>query len=242
MKSSSGHSGSARHTGDRLNKFLASCGLGSRRSCESLITEGRVEVNGEPCVNLGTRIKDSDSVRVDGQLVRQAKATTLLLNKPRGYLCTRNDPQGRQTIYDLLPKTFHHLHSIGRLDLESSGMLLVTTSGELTEQLTHPSHQLDKEYQVMLNRPFAREHKERLLKGIHLEEGLATAHSVRIITAKRLSIVLRQGYNRQIRRMFAELDYRVKLLERVRIGQLTTHLNPGEWQIIGKRDLAKVLS
>jgi len=241
MTPSHGQSSPANSRGDRLNKFLASCGLGSRRSCEALITEGRVEVNGEPCVNLATRVTDSDSVRVDGQLLRQVRTTTLLLNKPRGYLCTRHDPQARPTIYDLLPKAFHHLHSIGRLDLESSGMLLLTTSGELTEQVTHPSHQLDKEYQVMLNRPFAREHKERLLKGVHFEEGLAKAHSVRILTAKRLSIVLRQGYNRQIRRMFTELDYRVKYLERVRIGQLTTHLNPGEWQIIGKRDIAKVL-
>lgn len=228
--------------GDRLNKFLASCGLGSRRKCEVLITEGRVEVNGEPCVTLATRITESDSVKVDGRMLRQARATTLLLNKPRGYLCTRNDPQGRPTIYDLLPKAFHHLHSIGRLDLESSGLLLITTSGELTEKLTHPSHQMDKEYLVMLDRAFVRSHRDRLLEGIHLTEGTAKAHSVRILSGKRLSIVLRQGYNRQIRRMFAALEYRVKHLERIRIGQLTAaDLSTGEWRLIGKRDVAKAL-
>ena len=242
MKSSQNQSGSANTESHRLNKFLASCGLGSRRSVEALITEGRVEVNGDPCLALGTRITEDDTVRVDGRTLRRARTTTLLLHKPTGYLCTRHDPQGRRTIYDLIPKAFHHLHSIGRLDLESSGLLLLTTSGELTEQLTHPRHQVEKEYHLLLDRPFDRERIPLLLKGIHLEEGLAKAHAAHSLSRKRLSIVLRQGYNRQIRRMLDALDYKVKRLARIRIGQLAApSLNPGEWQLIGKKDLAKVL-
>ena len=242
MKPSEHRNGPANPSGDRINKYLAACGLGSRRGVETLIAEGRVEVNGEPCLALGTRITENDTVRVDGRTLRRARTTTMLLHKPTGYLCTRHDPHGRPTIYDLIPKAFHHLHSIGRLDLESSGLLLLTTSGELTEQLTHPRHQVEKEYQVMLDRPFDRERIPLLLKGIHLDEGLAQAHAAQSLSRKRLSLVLRQGYNRQIRRMFEALDYRVKRLARVRIGQLTApSLNPGEWQLIGKKDLGKVL-
>jgi 23S rRNA pseudouridine2605 synthase len=242
VKPSRNPTGPSDKEGDRLNKFLAACGLGSRRGVEALITEGRVEVNGEPCLALGTRITENDTVRVDGRTLRRARAVTLLLHKPTGYLCTRYDPQGRLTIYDLIPKAFHHLHSIGRLDLDSSGLLLLTTSGELTEQLTHPRHQIEKEYHVLLDRPFDRERIPLLLKGIHLDEGLAQARAAHTLSRKRLSIVLCQGYNRQIRRMFDALNYKVKRLARVRIGQLAApSLNPGDWQLIGKRDLAKVL-
>jgi 23S rRNA pseudouridine2605 synthase len=240
MKTSRANSDAS--SGDRLNKFLAAHGLGSRRNCEALITGGHVEVNGEPCLELATRITDSDSVRVDGRLLREVRSTTLLLNKPRGFLCTRNDPAGRRTIYDLLPRTFHHLHSIGRLDQESSGLLLLTNRGDLTEHLTHPRHLVEKEYHIALDRVFDRNYVERLISGIHLDEGLAKAHSVRILSRKRLSIVLRQGYNRQIRRMFAALEYKVKQLERIRIGDMTAPtLSTGDWKMIGKRDLAKIL-
>lgn len=243
MKSSRGQSDSADRHGDRLNKFLASCGLGSRRSCETLISEGRVEINGDPCLTLATRIGEHDSVRVDGRLLRRVRTTTILLNKPRGFLCTRDDPQQRRTIYDLLPSAFHHLHSIGRLDLESCGLLMLTTSGELTEQLTHPRHQIDKEYHVTLGLPFDREHISRLVDGIRLTEGIAKAHSVHILARKRINIVLRQGYNRQLRRMLSTLGYKVKTLERVRIGQLTApDLSTGDWHLIGKRDIAKVMA
>lgn len=225
----------------RLNRFLASCGLGSRRSCEALITEGRVEVNGAVCTQLATRIGERDSVRVDGRVVRQGRETTLLLNKPRGYLCTRADPEARQTLFDLLPKRFHSLHSVGRLDLDSSGLILVTNSGKLTQELTHPRHEIEKEYLVALDQRFDSRDTERLQEGIQLAEALARAESIRVLSNKQLRVVLRQGLNRQIRRMFTALGYTVKTLERIRIGCLIApDLAPGDWRPLNSRDLEAV--
>ncbi|MCB1234796.1 MAG: rRNA pseudouridine synthase [Verrucomicrobiae bacterium] len=227
--------------GVRLNRFLASCGYGSRRKCEAFITEGRVEVNGEVAVDLATRVSPADHVRVDGKIVRPEQELTLLLNKPRGYLTTRDDPEERKTIYDLLPRKFRNLSYVGRLDQESQGLLLLTNSGSLNEALTHPRHRIEKEYLVALDRAFDPELIPRLTEGIHLAEGLARAESVRPLSRRRLSVVLTQGYNRQIRRMFAKLDYKVKELERVRIGRLRApDLSTGDFRVLNRRDLAEL--
>ena len=171
--------------GVRLNRFLASCGYGSRRKCEAFITEGRVEVNGEVAVDLATRVSPADHVRVDGKIVRPEQELTLLLNKPRGYLTTRDDPEERKTIYDLLPRKFRNLSYVGRLDQESQGLLLLTNSGSLNEALTHPRHRIEKEYLVALDRAFDPELIPRLTEGIHLAEGLARAESVRPLSRRR---------------------------------------------------------
>lgn len=224
--------------GVRLNRFLASCGLGSRRKCEELIREGRIEINGDVILDLATRVLPDDYVRCDGRVVRPEKETTILLNKPKGYLCTRDDPGDRRTIYALLPPKFHSLSYVGRLDFETHGMLLLTNSGSLNEALTHPRHEIEKEYVVTLNRPFDPEHTRRLLEGIHFSEGLAKAEAVHFFTRKRVGVVLTQGFNRQIRRMFAKLDYKVRNLERIRIGQLSAQdLSTGDYRILNDRDL-----
>lgn len=222
----------------RLNKFLASCGVGSRRGCEAFIREGRVEINGEITLALSARVGPNDHVRFDGKLLRSQNDLTIVLNKPKGYLCTRNDPQGRKTIYELLPRKFSSLNYVGRLDLDSCGLLLLTSSGELTEQLTHPRFHVEKEYEVQLDRSFDGEKTERLLEGIHLSEGLAKAESVTFDSRRRLRVVLTQGYNRQIRRMFSKLNYKVKRLERVRIGKLTMPvLSTGDFQVLNHREI-----
>lgn len=224
--------------GVRLNRFLASCGLGSRRKCEELIQGGHIEINGEVALDLATRVQPEDYVRCDGRVVRAEKEITILFNKPKGYLCTRDDPEGRKTIYELLPPTFRHLSYIGRLDLESHGLLLLTNSGSLNETLTHPRHRVEKEYHVTLNRAFDPEHTAKFLEGIRLAEGVAKADSLHFFTRKRLGIVLTQGYNRQIRRMFAKYDYKVKELERVRIGRLTApDLSTGAHRVLNGKDL-----
>ncbi|MCB1064361.1 MAG: rRNA pseudouridine synthase, partial [Verrucomicrobiae bacterium] len=128
--------------GVRLNRFLASCGLGSRRSAEKLIQEGRIEINGRVILDLSTRVLPDDFVRCDGRVVRAEKEITILLNKPKGLLCTRHDPEGRKTIYDILPPTFRTLSYIGRLDSESHGLLMLTNSGSLNETLSHPRHEV----------------------------------------------------------------------------------------------------
>lgn len=227
--------------GVRLNRFLASSGVASRRACEALILEGRVEVNGKIVVDLATRIEEGDQVRLDGKPVRGRPPLTVVLNKPRKYICTRSDPEGRDTVYKLLPKTFASLHYVGRLDYDSSGLLLLTSSGELTERLSHPRHQVEKEYEVLLDRPFPLEEIPSLLEGIHLTEGLARAESVERLSRRRLRIVLTQGYNRQIRRMLSKLGHKVARLERVRIGSLVLpELAPGDYQILTRRDIEAV--
>ncbi|MBP6784683.1 MAG: rRNA pseudouridine synthase [Verrucomicrobiales bacterium] len=224
--------------GVRLNRFLASCGIASRRGCDELIAEGRVEINGEVIVNLSSRVLPEDHVKFDGKLLREQSPLTLVLNKPRKYICTKNDPEGRETIYELLPKKFSKLNYVGRLDYQSEGLILMTSSGDLTERLTHPRFHVEKEYAVHLDRPFDPELTHRLLEGIHLTEGLAKAESVHFDSRRRLHMVLTQGYNRQIRRMFSKLGCKVERLERVRIGQLTMPaLSTGDYHILNHREM-----
>ncbi|MDF1658382.1 MAG: pseudouridine synthase [Verrucomicrobiales bacterium] len=229
---------SAPEKGIRLNKFLASCGIGSRRGVEKLILEGRVEINGEMILDLSSRVSPDDHVKCDGKLLQEKSPLTLVLNKPIGFLCTRDDPERRKTIYELIPRKFEFLTYVGRLDFNSSGLILMTNSGELTEHLTHPRFHVEKEYEVTLEHPFDSEQTFKLLEGIHMTEGLAKAESVRFETRRRLKMVLTQGYNRQIRRMFSKLGYKVKRLERIRIGNLTLPaLSTGEYQILNHREI-----
>ena len=225
--------------GIRLNRFLASCGIGSRRACDEFIVQGRVEVNGRITVDLATRVGSGDHVRFDGKLLHGGQPPlTLVLHKPRKFLCTKSDPQGRDTIFQLLPKSFSKLNYIGRLDYDSSGLILLTSSGELNEQLSHPRFHVEKEYVVHLDRPFDPAAIPQLLEGIHLSEGLARAESVVPETRRRLRVVLTQGFNRQIRRMFSKLGYKVEKLERVRIGSLVMpQLATGEYHILAPAEV-----
>lgn len=224
--------------GVRLNKFLARCGLGSRRGCETFISEGRVEINGKVVTNLGARVQPGDHVKYEGKLIREDSEITLLFNKPEGFLCTKDDPQNRRTIYEVLPSKFGKLNYIGRLDYNSSGLLLLTNSGELNEKLTHPRYHVEKEYHVMLDRVFDPKLTDRLLEGFRIEEGHAKAESVEIVGRKRVNLVLTQGFNRQIRRMFNKLDYKVRKLERFRIGSLVDYdLEVGKFRVLDSRML-----
>lgn len=229
---------SSANKGVRLNKFLASCGVSSRRGSEDFIREGRVEVNGEIVTDLSSRVIAGDHVRFDGKILKSQDDITVVLNKPKGYLCTRNDPQGRKTIYKLLPRKFFNLNYVGRLDLDSSGLILLTSSGELTEQLTHPRFHVEKEYEVHLDRAFDGEKTHKLLEGIHLAEGLAKAESIHFDSRRRLRVVLAQGYNRQIRRMFSRLGYKVKRLERTRVGDFTAPaLSTGDYRVLNHSEI-----
>ncbi len=175
---------------------------------------------------------------VDGRRVAPESETTILLNKPAGYLCTRSDTGSWPTVYDLIPPHLHHLHHVGRLDRDSEGLLLMTNSGDITEKLTHPRHKIEKEYLVTLAHPCDSSLKARLIEGNPTEEGLARAVKIEIISRKRLRVTLRQGLKRQIRLMFSALRNKVVTLERIRIGQLTDEsLERGHWRILGKRDL-----
>lgn len=224
--------------GVRLNRFLASCGIGSRRACDELIEQGRVEINGEIVVSLASRVQPGDHVKFDGKLLRSQAPLSVLFYKPRGCLCTRDDPQGRKTIYDLLPRNFAKLHYVGRLDYDSSGLLLLTSSGDLTERLTHPRYHVEKEYEVLVDHAFDPELVPKLLEGFPFPEGHAKMESVRLEGKRRLRIILTQGYNRQIRRMLSKVGYKVVRLDRVRIGGLVDDLlAPGEHRVLTHKEI-----
>ncbi len=227
----------------RLNKFLASAGLGSRRSCEQLILDGRVVVNGEKCIELATQVGNSDSVKVDGKLVKPQSTMTLLLNKPRGYLCTCSDTQNRRTIYDLIPANFPRLSHVGRLDKESEGLIVLTNDGDLSLRMTHPRYKIEKEYEVKLDRAFDFDLAAKMRKGIHIEGGIARAEKVARISKSLVRVILRQGIKRQIRLMFYELGYEVLDLRRVRIGSIViSDLRPGHWRLLSGREIESLKS
>ena len=215
----------------RINRYLAMCGLGSRRTCEQLVADGRVTVGDRTVDSLGYRVKPGDRVLVDGEPARPEKELVVLLHKPPGVVCTRSDPQGRRTVYDLLPPELQTLAHVGRLDRESEGMLVLTNAGDLAHHLTHPSTKVEKEYLVHVDRVFDSRDRARLLGGIELEEGMAYAADVEVMAPRILRMILQQGIKRQIRLMLAAVGYEVRELVRTRIGSLEdTKLKAGKWR------------
>ena len=226
----------------RLNKFLATCGVGSRRACDAIIQEGRVYVNNAVCDNPAIRVSEEDVVRVGRKIVTPRTTEVILFNKPRGLVCTAKDELGRETIYDALPPKLRHLKNVGRLDKESEGIIVLTNDGELALGLTHPSHKVEKEYIVTLNTAFDNAVMDKLVAGVHTPEGRAAAKSVRRLSPRRVSVVLETGLKRQIRIMFEAVHLRVTKLVRVRIGSVTGGgIEPGEWRPLepGEIDLLK---
>jgi 23S rRNA pseudouridine2605 synthase len=222
----------------RLNRFLAAAGVGSRRHCDELIATGRVTINGKVCTDFSAQPDARDHVKVDGKLVHIAPALTIMLHKPAGFVSTRKDQHARNTVFDLLPKKFSRLFNIGRLDAQTEGLLLITNDGDLAQRLTHPRYKIEKEYEVTLDRPWDTALAPKLLRGVFLDGQRAKITRLHSVSPTRLRVVLRQGINRQIRRMFKAVGYRVKHLLRVRIGNLRlADLPPGHWRALTKREL-----
>jgi len=222
----------------RLNRFLAAAGLGSRRHCDELIAAGRVTINGNTCTDFSAEPNPRDHVKVNGKLVHVAPPLTIMLHKPAGFVSTRRDPRARDTIFDLLPAKFSRLFNIGRLDAQTEGLLLLTNDGDLAQRLTHPRYEIEKEYEVILDRPWDPGLTSKLLRGIFLDGQRARIAQLHSVSAVRLRVVLRQGINRQIRRMFEAVGYRVKDLIRVRIANLELgNLPRGRWRPLTKREL-----
>ena len=224
----------------RLNRFLAAAGIGSRRKCDELIADGRVTINGQVCTNFSAQPDaERDYVKVDGKLVHAEQTLTIALHKPAGFVSTRSDPHAHDTIFDLLPAKFPRLFNIGRLDAQSEGLLLLTNDGDLAQRLTHPRFKIEKEYEVMLDRQWNNEITQKLLRGIFLDGQRAQIARLRSIGQTRVRVVLRQGINQQIRRMFYAVGYEVKRLMRVRIGNLRLgDLPRGQWRALSKSELA----
>lgn len=222
----------------RINRFLAAAGFGSRRACEQLVLDGKVSVNGHFHRDLATQVEPGDDVRVSGKPVKVRQLTYLLVNKPRGYVSTRSDERDRKTVFDLVPRQFGNLFHVGRLDKDSEGILLLTNDGSLSHKLAHPTHQVDKEYEVLIDKPLDPEHQAKLVRGFHIEGGRAKMEKVRIIAPRHISVILRQGLKRQIRLMLYRLGYEVNRLVRVRIGSVTIEkLPPGAWRQLTAKEI-----
>src|SRR5436190_17686904 len=221
----------------RLNRFLAAAGLGSGRHCDDLIAAGRVMINGQVCTDFSAQPAERDHVKVDGKLIHGQRRLDIMLHKPAGFVSTRSDPQARDTIFDLLPPHLPRLFNVGRLDAQTEGLLILTNDGDLAQRLTHPRYKIEKEYEITLDRPWNPALTPELLRGIFLDGQKAQIARLHSITPTRLRVVLRQGINRQIRRMFEQIGYKVKRLVRVRIGNLRLgDLPRGHWRGLTKRE------
>ena len=209
----------------RLQRVLAMAGVGSRRHCEEYVLAGRVTVDGETVRELGARVDpDSQEVRLDGDRVFVERKVYYMLNKPIGFLCTQHDPAGRTRVTDLFPRRRERLFTVGRLDENSQGLLLVTNDGELAHQLAHPRFRVPKVYRVHVAGVPTREILEQLRVGMHFSDGKFKVAGVKQLKIKGksavLEIVLNEGQNREIRRLLARVGHKVLTLERVALGPL----------------------
>lgn len=214
---------------ERLQKVIAARGVASRRAAEEIIVEGRVSVNGRTIRELGTKIDPSQvEIRVDGQILRQPRLKYLLLNKPRGYLTTASDPEGRRTVFDLLsPQDAHErVFPVGRLDMDSEGMLLLTNDGEFANRIAHPRHQLDKEYHALVTGHPSGATLAHLRRGGFMVDGGRTSPAIVEVLEQSssttlLKVIIHEGRRRQVRRIMEEVGHAVQRLRRVRLGPLT---------------------
>lgn len=227
----------------RLQKYLARAGVASRRGAEELIRDGRVRVNGAVVTEMGVKVALDDRVEVDGRAVAPEPPMWVKLHKPPGYVTTRDDPQDRPTVYDLLPARFSGLFHVGRLDLDSEGLLLLTNEGGVANRLMHPRHQVDRVYLVDVVGAVDDATRRRLVGGVELEDGIARAHSVEVVAREtagagpgaaphsRVRILMREGRKREVRRLFDAVGHPVRRLVRERLGPVRLGDLPlGEWR------------
>jgi len=233
--------------GMRLQKFLARAGVASRRSAEGLISQGRVSVNGSVVEVLGTRVDPTvDQVIVDGVAVRLPDALTyIMLNKPSGFLTSASDPHGRPTVMDLVDSDAQGLFPVGRLDLDTTGLLIFTNDGEFGNLLTHPRHHVSKTYVAQVEGVLDDAVVHQLEQGVMLEDGPTLPAHVRLLGRVRggseVELMIREGRKRQVRRMMAVVGHPVVTLERVAVGSLTTKgLEQGEWRELTFEEIASL--
>jgi 23S rRNA pseudouridine2605 synthase len=209
----------------RLNKFLSNAGICSRREADVLIQTGVVSVNGQMVTELGFKIKPTDHVQYDGETIQAETKRYVLLNKPKGFITTMDDPQGRKTVMMLVNKACRErIYPVGRLDRDTTGLLLFTNDGDLAKKLTHPRYRAVKLYHAVLNKPIGTEEMERLQKGVDLEDGRSSFDKIEYAKDKgafEVGVELRSGKNRIVRRMFESIGFEVVKLDRVQFGGLT---------------------
>ena len=226
----------------RLNKFIANSGVCSRREADTMIQAGVVTVNDEVVTELGTKVNiHKDVVKFNGETLKGEAKVYLIMNKPRGYVTTASDPHAEKTVMSLLKGCNVRVYPVGRLDKATTGVLMFTNDGEIAERLTHPSYDKKKIYQVILNKPFAEEDRQKLLDGVELSDGPMSADSLEYIDPadhRKLGIEIHSGKNRVVRRLFEAVGYDVRTLDRVYFAGLTKKgLKKGEWRYLTEGEL-----
>lgn len=237
--------------GERLQKILSAAGVASRRLSEELITQGRVSVNGKTVTELGTKADPAvDEIKVDGRRIKtEQRRRYILLNKPRGYITTRSDPQGRPTVMDLMKAVKEYIYPVGRLDYDSEGLLLLTNDGELAARLTHPRHEVEKVYEARVKGVPDDRTVERLSRGVVIEGRRTAPAKIRVSqpiskasgeqTIVELSI--HEGRQRQVRKMFDAVGHPVVRLKRVRIGPIEDpEMPPGHWRELTPQEIGRL--
>jgi 23S rRNA pseudouridine2605 synthase len=226
-----------------LNKYVAHAGVSSRRAAASMVKEGKVTVNGIIITDPGTKVLYSDTVKVNGKKVTVSNHFVyILLNKPKDFLTTTTDPQGRKTVQQLISKaTNERVYPIGRLDRNTSGVLLFTNDGDLAQKLSHPKNEMKKVYHVGLDKPLTKQHFEKIMGGIELEDGLAKVDEMAYADPKdktQIGLEIHSGKNRIVRRIFAALGYDVKTLDRVMYAGLTKkNVQRGNWRFLTEKEI-----
>lgn len=242
---------SAKTTADQLNvmplnKFIAHCGVCSRRDAAELVKQGKVKVNNVLITEPGHKVSSNDEVKLNGKKISLAKNLVyILLNKPKDYITTTDDPQGRKTVMDIMRRaTRERVFPVGRLDRNTSGVLLLTNDGELAQKLMHPSHEVKKVYHVTLDKPLEKKDFEQLLQGVELEDGMATVDAIGYTDARdktQIGVEIHSGRNRIVRRMFEHLGYHVKHLDRVMFAGLTKkNVERGKWRFLTEKEIRQL--
>jgi 23S rRNA pseudouridine2605 synthase len=226
-----------------LNKYIAHGGICSRRDAAELIRQGRVSVNGQPVTEPGTRVAAADIVKLNGKKITMSRNFVyILLNKPKDYITTTEDPQGRKTVLDLIrPATTERVYPVGRLDRNTSGVLLLTNDGDLAQKLAHPSHEVKKIYHVTLDKVLTKGDFEKIVEGVTLDDGLATVDVIAYADAKdktQVGLEIHSGRNRIVRRIFEHLGYDVRGLDRVTYAGLTKkNVQRGKWRLLTEKEI-----
>ena len=225
----------------RLNRFIANAGVCSRREADNLISEGKIKVNGKVVTEMGYRVKKKDKVEYKGKQLKSETHQYVLLNKPKGFVTTVKDPHARHTVMELVEKACsERIYPVGRLDRETTGLLLFTNDGETAKKLTHPSHKIRKIYQVELDKPLTKTDFEKILEGVTLEDGFAPVDEMAILgdDARQIGIEIHVGRNRIVRRIFHHLGYNVKKLDRVMFANLTKkNLPRGKYRHLAPKEV-----
>lgn len=227
---------------ERLQKIISNAGIVSRRKAEELILQGKVIVNGRKVTELGFKADASkDEIKVKGKAINTTNKVTYIVNKPKGYICTNSDPEGRKRVIDLLP-TRGHFYTIGRLDINSSGLILLTNDGNLSQKIIHPRQNIIKTYRAILSRPISEESEKRLTKAMKVDKRKVDIYNARISgDRKSVTIGITEGRNRVVRNIFEILGMSVKELKRIGIGKLTLRNIPeGGFRKLTDRDLSAI--